>query len=220
MPASESSRPTLKNYLPAIACALTPFLCYFVIRPYAEIGMIDDWAYIKIAQVLAQTGHLVYNGWEAAMVGWQAYFGALLIKLFGFSFTAVRFSTVIEAMVTAFLLERIGVRAGLNAWNATLATLAFVLSPVFLPLAYTFMSDVPGVLAIVVCLFMCLRAVQAESERSAMAWICLAALLNAVGGTARQIAWLGVLVMVPPRSGCSGATAAWLWPERFRGSLQ
>jgi hypothetical protein len=197
MSAPESSRPALKNYLPAVACALTPLLCYFVIRPYAEIGMIDDWAYIKIAQVLAQTGHLVYNGWEAAMVGWQAYFGALLIKLFGFSFTAVRFTTVIEAMVTAFLLERIGVRAGLNAWNATLVTLIFIFSPIFFPLAYTFMSDVPGVFVLVVCLYMCLRTVQAESERSAMVWICLAALVNAVGGTARQIAWLGVLVMVP-----------------------
>ncbi len=44
---------------------------------------------------------------------------------------------------------------------------------------------------------MCLRAVQAESERSAMVWISLAALVNAAGGTVRQIAWLGVLVMVP-----------------------
>lgn len=186
-----------KNYLPAIACALAPIFSYFVVRPYAEIGIDDDWGYIKTAQVLAQTGHLVYNGWEAAMLGWQAYFGALLIKLFGFSFTAVRFSTVMEAMVTAFLLQRVCIRAGLNSWNATLVTFTFVLSPVFLPLSFTFMSDVPGVFVIIVCLHMCLRAVQAENERSAMIWICLAALANAVGGTARQIAWLGVLVMVP-----------------------
>lgn len=190
-------RPVLKNYLPAIACALTPVLCYIVVRPYAEIGIIDDWSYIKSAQVLAQTGHIVYNGWAAAMLGWQLYFGALFIKLFGFSFTVVRFSTVIEAMVTAFLLERSFVRAGLNCWNATLATMTFVLSPLFLPLTFTFMSDVPGVLCIVVCLYMCLRALEAESERSAMAWICLAALANALGGTVRQITWLGVLVMAP-----------------------
>jgi hypothetical protein len=44
---------------------------------------------------------------------------------------------------------------------------------------------------------MCLRAVQAGSENSAMVWISLASLVNAAGGTVRQIAWLGVLVMVP-----------------------
>lgn len=190
-------RATVKNYLPAIACALTPIIFYVMIRPYAEIGINDDWAYIKTTQVLAQTGHIVYNGWEAAMLGWQAYFGAWFVKLFGFSFTAVRFSTVIEAMTTAFLLQRIFERAGLNSWNATLATMCFVLSPLYLPLTYTFMSDVPGVLCIVVCLYMCLRAVAAAGERSAMAWVGLAALTNALGGTARQIAWLGVLIMVP-----------------------
>lgn len=190
-------RAAVKNHLPAIACAATLVVCYFVIRPYAEIGINDDWSYIKTTQVLAQTGRIVYNGWASPILGWQIYFGALFIKLFGFSFTAVRFSTVIEAIVTAYLLQRTFVRTGLNSWNATLATLTFVLSPLFFPLAFTFMNDVSGVLCVLVCLYMCLRAVQAASERSAMVWISLAALVNAVGGTARQIAWLGVLVMVP-----------------------
>jgi hypothetical protein len=190
-------RATAKNYVPAIACAFIPLLCYFVVRPFAEIGISDDWSYIKTTQVLAQTGHILYNGWATAMLGWQLYFGELFIKVLGFSFTVVRFSTVIEAMATAFLLQRTFVRAGINSWNATLATMTFILSPLCLPLEFTFMSDISGVLSIVVCLYMCLRALQAENERSAMLWIGVAALLNAISGTARQIAWLGVLVMVP-----------------------
>jgi hypothetical protein len=186
-----------KNYLPAIACALMPLLIYIVIRPFAEIGIIDDWSYIKTAQVLAQTGHIVYNGWATAMLGWQLYFGALFVKVFGFSFTVVRFATVIESMAAAFLLQRTFVRASLNSWNATLATMAFILSPLCISLEFTFLTDISGILCLVVCLYMCLRALEAESERSAILWISLAALLNAAGGTARQIAWLGVLVMVP-----------------------
>ncbi|MGD0683459.1 MAG: glycosyltransferase family 39 protein, partial [Terracidiphilus sp.] len=190
-------RAAVKHYLPAVACALTPILCYLLIRPYAEMGLGDDWSYIKSAQVLAQTSHIVYNGWGSPMLGWQLYLGALFIKLFGFSFTAVRFSTVIEAVATAYLLERTFVRAGFNSCNATLATMTFVLSPLYFPFAFTFMSDVSGVLCILACLYMCLRAVQARSERAAMLWISLSALVNAVGGTARQIVWLGLLVMVP-----------------------
>lgn len=187
----------MKAYLPALLCALMLVLCYRIVHPYAEMGIDDDWSYVKSAQVLAQTGHIVYNGWAAPMLGWQLYCGALFVKLFGFSFTAIRLSTLIEAMATAFLLERTMVWAGINEWNATLATMTFVLSPLYLPLTFTFMTDVSGVLCIVLCLYMCLRALQAESQISTIVWISLAALSNAVAGTARQIAWLGVLVMVP-----------------------
>lgn len=190
-------RAKVKNYMPAVACAITPLLVYIVIWPVAEIGIVDDWSYIKTAQLLAQTGHIVYNGWATAMLGWQLFLGAFFVKVFGFSFTAVRFATVIESMATAFLLQRTFVRAGLNSWNATLATITFILSPLCISLEFTFLSDVSGLLSIVVCLYMCLRALQAKSEHSAIAWISFAALLNALGGTARQIAWLGVLVMVP-----------------------
>lgn len=190
-------RTTAKNYFPATICASLPILLYFVALPRAEIGINDDWSYIKTASVLAQTGRLTYNEWGKPMLGWQAYFGALLIKLFGFSFTVVRFSSVIVAMATAFLLQRIFVRSGLNSWNATLATLTVVLSPLCLPLDYTFMNDIPGLFAILLCLYMCLRAVIAENDDSSKFWIVGAALSNVLAGTARQIAWLGVLVMVP-----------------------
>lgn len=190
-------RKLLMNYLPAAACALTLLLCYFIVRPYAEMGIADDWVYVRDALNVALTGHISYSGGETPMLGWQLYFGALFIKPFGFSFSAVRFSTAVQAMASAFLLQRIGVRAGLNSWNAALVALIFVLSPLYFPYAFTFMSDVSGVLCILACVYMCLRAVQARSERAAMLWISLAALVNAAGGTVRQIAWLGLLVMVP-----------------------
>jgi len=187
----------VKDQLPAILCALTLPFCALLIRPCAETGIIDDWSYIKTAQILAQTGHIVYNGWATAMLGWQLYLGALYIKLFGFPFTVVRLSTLAVAMATAFLLQRTLVRAGVSQWNATLATMTFVLSPLFLPLAFSFMTDISGVFCMVLCLYMCLRALQAGTLSSSIAWISFAALLNAIGGTARQSAWLGVLVMVP-----------------------
>jgi hypothetical protein len=121
----------------------------------------------------------------------------LFVKMFGFSFTAIRMSTLLVAVATAYLLQRTFVLAGIRGWNATLATIAFVLSPMSLALDFTFMTDISGIFCMVLCLYMCLRALQAKSEPSTIAWISLAALLNALGGTARQTAWLGVLVMVP-----------------------
>jgi len=182
---------------PAIACALTLPLCALAIRPVVEMGVMDDWSYIRTVQTLAHTGHIVYNGWSASILGWQLYLGALFARLFGFSFTVIRLSTLLVAMLTAYLTQRTLVRAGIREWNAMIGTLALVLSPVFLSVTFSFMTDISGLFCIVLCLYACLRALQAETDRAALAWICFAALSNAFGGTVRQIAWLGVLVMVP-----------------------
>ena len=97
----------------------------------------------------------------------------------------------------AFVLQRTLVRANITERNATIGTLAFVLSPLYLMLSVTFMTDITGLFAIVLCLYGCLRALQSSTNRSTIAWLCFAVATNALCGTSRQIAWLGVLVMVP-----------------------
>ena len=186
-----------KLRLPALFCALAVLVCELVSRPYANIGISDDGPYILMAQTLASTGHIVYNGWAAAMIGWQLYIGAAFIKLFGFSFTTVRMSTLFVSLATAFLLQRTLVRCGIAERNATVATLALALSPLYLLLSVTYMSDLFGLFAMLICLYGCVRSLQAATPHAAIFWICFAVTTNAVFGTARQIAWLGVLVMVP-----------------------
>jgi len=171
--------------------------CELVSRPYASMSVCDDGPYILMARTLATTGHFAYNGWAAPMIGWQLYLGAAFIKLFGFSFTAVRFSTVLVAMALAFILQRTLVLVGITERNATLGTLAFVLSPLYLMLSVTYMTDIFGLFAIVLCLYGCLHALRSPTQRSTILWLCFGIVANAVFGTARQIAWLGILILVP-----------------------
>ena len=167
-------------HLQAIFCAIAVLVCALISRPFTTIGICDDGPYILMAQTLANTGHVVYNGWAAAMIVLQIYLGAAFIKLFGFSFTTVRMSTLFVAMVTAFVLQRTMVRANLSERNATIGTLALVLSPLYLMLSVTFMSDITGLLAIVICLYGCLRALQSATDRTAIAWLCFAVATNAL----------------------------------------
>ena len=186
-----------KRVLPGIGCALSVALCVWLIHPALEMGTNDDWSYIKTAQIFASIGHFVYNGWATAMLGWQITWGALFIKLFGFSFFAVRMSTLPLAMASAYLFYVILLRFGISVQNAVFGTLVFALSPLSLPLTTSFMTDIPSVFAILVCLYCCLRVLAARNDRSALLWLCLAAGSNVALGTVRQIVWLGVLVMVP-----------------------
>ncbi len=195
--------------LPALFCAFAVLACALISRPYADMGICDEGPYFLMAQHLARTGHIVFNGWATAMLGCQLYLGAAFIKLFGASFTAVRMSTLMVALLTAFFLQRTLVLAGVNERNATLGTLAFVLSPLYLELSVTFMTDAMGLCAVVLCLYGCLRALHASAESATIAWLCFSVVTNAVFGTSRQIAWLGILVMAPSALYLLGSRGGW-----------
>jgi hypothetical protein len=186
-----------KYRIPALLCALAVLLCELIAHPFANTGVCDDGPYILMAQTLAATGHVVYNGWAAPMLTWQLYLAAALIKLFGFSFFTVRFSSILVGATMAFALQRTLVRASINERNATIGTLAFVLSPLYLMLSATFMTDIHGLFALVLCLYGCLRALHARTSRTTIAWLCIAIATNALCGTSRQNAWLGILIVVP-----------------------
>lgn len=193
-----------------LACVVLLCGCVALSHPVADIGIADDFSYILSAQVLARTGHVVYNGWSTAMLGWQLYWGALFLKLLGDTFFAIRLSGLVLAALTTALLHRTLLRCGLTPRNAVLGTLAVVLSPLFLPLAYSFMSDVPGLLALLVSVYCCVRALEAFRDDASsgvlLGWLLAATVGDVVLGTTRQIAWVGVLVLVP--------TAAWMMRRR------
>ena len=181
----------------AIFCALAVLLCELISHPFAEMGISDDGPYVAMVHTLATTGHLLYTGWAAPMLVWQLVVAAAFVKLFGFSYSVVRMSTILIAVFMAFVLQRVLVRANISERNATVGTLALVLSPLYLVLSATFLTDITGLFAIVICLYGCLRALQSLTDRSAIAWLCFAVVTNAIFGTSRQIAWLGILVMLP-----------------------
>jgi hypothetical protein len=182
---------------PAIFCALTLAFCTLATYPFVEMAQCDDFAYVLSAKTLAETGHIVYYGWASAMLGWQLALGALFIKLFGFSFTTTYASMLLIALATTFFLQRTFVHLGLREANASFATLTLVLSPLFIPLSFSFMSDISGLFAIVLCLYFCLRAIESPIRSHATAWLITAIVSNAILGTARQTGWLGLLVIVP-----------------------
>ncbi len=199
-----------KHWGATLLCVALLSGCIALSHPVAAICIADDFSYAQSAEVLARTGHITYNGWSTAMLGWQLYWGALFYRLFGYSQTVIRLAGFTLALLTTALIHRLFLRCGLTSRNATLGTLTLVLSPLFMMLAYSFMSDVPGMFAILVCLYCCVRAVQAfdSEQRSAVivGWLTAAALNGVVLGSARQIAWIGILVLVP--------TATWMMRRR------
>ena len=177
-----------------------------VADPFCGIPYGDDFSYAKTALEFARTGHLVYNGWASMLLGWQAVWGACFVKLFGFSFDVLRVSVMLLGGGCIYLFHQILVSFGVRRRDALLGALTLGLTPLFQPLATSFMSDIPGLLSVLLCARMCQKAITAETDRGAVAWLVAAAAGNVVSGSVRQICWLGVLLMVP--------STAWLLRRR------
>ncbi len=173
--------------------------------PVLEMGLNDDWSYTFIARGVARTGRIVYDGWAAPMLGFQVWWSGLLIRLFGFSFTLVRLSTLPLAAGCAGLMYGLGRRAGLSHVLATFGALSIALSPVFIPLATSYMTDVPGLFFWLATLYCAVRAVSPGVSRPA-AWLAAAAVAGFAGGTIRQVIWVAPLIALP--------CAAWLLRAR------
>ena len=157
----------------------------------------DDWSYKNISENYLRTGHFIYNGWANAMLGWQIPYGAFFMHLFGPSFFAVRLSTLPLALGCVVLYYLCSSRFSVRGRNALIGGLTFSLSPLFLPLEASFMTDIAALFLILLCLYMCQQALLSSSAAKMMFWLVVAAGINVAGGSVRQIAWLGSLVMIP-----------------------
>ena len=181
----------------ALLCVVLVAAALILAWPFANIGYGDDVAYAHLAQTLGRTGHLVYNGWESAFLISHAYWGALLIRLFGFSFVCLRMSTIPFALGAVGLCYSLVRRAGLDPRKAVFVTLLFGLCPVYLPVAVSFMTDVPAIFFMFASLYSFARAEESTGERKSYGWMALGAAMGFIGGTGRQVVWLVPVIVLP-----------------------
>jgi Dolichyl-phosphate-mannose-protein mannosyltransferase len=114
-----------------------------VISPVGEFPLNDDWIYTKTVQHLLQTGHYQAHPYLNATLVAQTYWGAIFCKLFGFSFTTLRVSTLVLAFMNAWAVAQCALTMGIKRNLALLCAVITATSPLVLQLSYSFMTDIP-----------------------------------------------------------------------------
>lgn len=114
-----------------------------LISPVGEFPLNDDWIYAKTVQHLVNTGQYQAHPYLNATLVAQAYWGALFCKLFGFSFTTLRVSTLVLALLNAWAIAQCALMMGLRRNLALLCAMLTATSPLVLQLSYSFMTDIP-----------------------------------------------------------------------------
>ena len=83
----------------ALACIAAPFaIGWAFVSPWQDVPVIDDWAYAWSVEHLLKTGHLLVSDRSSIYPVVQILWGGLFARLAGFSFGALRLSTVIVAV--------------------------------------------------------------------------------------------------------------------------
>jgi hypothetical protein len=187
----------------ALWAALLVLLTAAITKPFADSAVFDDWSFAKTALDLAMTGQLRYNGWSEPIVGAQAYWGAAFIKLFGFSFETVRWSIPPLAAACGALIYTLHRRANLSPMLSWLGTLTVTLSPIFVPHAVSFMTEIPALFLFLTAIYGYVRAIESferdradARHRANWRWFAIASIAGFLAGTVRQPFW--VLPIVAP----------------------
>ena len=150
----------------------------------------DDWAYARILEEFVRTGHFIPLGFIGMNQFTQTLMAYPFVKVFGSGWGTLHlFTLVMGSGVLALTLVWMR-QLGASRAMAFAITLAWVANPIFFGLSGSFMTDVPFLALLLLCLIFAVRSMQ--EERSVRAFVLF--ILSIVGAMLlRQPAlWLTV----------------------------
>jgi hypothetical protein len=131
------------DFLALAFLVLTWLLAVVLVNPSGDFPLNDDWAYATSVRALVEDGEFRLSHWTATNLLVQVLWGAIFCLPFGFSFTALRISTLVlglAGILACYALLR-EARAGRKL--ALLGAWSLAANPIYFSLSFTFMSDVP-----------------------------------------------------------------------------
>jgi len=163
-----------------------------LVNPIGDFPLNDDFSYGRTVYNLSELGVFLFDDWLGMSLFTQVLWGTIFTKIFGFSFTVLRFSTLTLAYIalaSCYLLAR---DLGADRKLSLLVALSIGFSPIFFSLSYTFMTDIPFFSFLILSVYFFHRFLQHERLSTFFAAILLgvAAILIRQLGLMLPIAFL------------------------------
>ena len=180
----------LKKYQDYIGLLVLWLLIILIINPIGDFPLNDDWCYGKSVKTLLEDGYLkLYNWGEMTLVG-HVYWGYFFTKIFGFSFTVLRWSTLVMGFATLIGIYELCKLANISRWVSLVGVLLCMVNPIFLSLSFSFMTDVPFYCVTIWAFYFFAKALQTDKWQPILwaIFFCYWAF------TIRQLAWVFPIV--------------------------
>lgn len=172
----------IKKYRYPIILAGLFLLQFIFINPIGEFPLNDDWVHTDTIKHWIETGEFRMLPFAGPTFYMPILYGALLTKLFGFSFSLLRISTLVLAAGTLSLFYYTLRRQSVPASTSFVATLTLWFNPIFYNLSFTFMADIPAVFFLMAAIVLYLQGFAKNNT----ALLLLASVAAVAGAYTRQ----------------------------------
>jgi len=128
---------------PKILLIILWIIAIAIIYPFGEFPINDDWAYANNVNDLAIHHKFTVDSWPAMNLVSQTIYGSMFAALFGFSFTILRLSITLLAIISSLVLYDLFYKlSGNNRSTSLFLTVTFCFGSLFCALSFTFMTDI------------------------------------------------------------------------------
>ncbi|MDI1354379.1 MAG: glycosyltransferase family 39 protein [bacterium] len=140
------------NYL--LFLVILFFIAELLVRPFGNFPLNDDWSYAKSVLILVNDARLDIGYWPAMTLATHIVWGALFVKVFGFSFLVLRISTLVSAIICLFALYSLILKISRDKIIAFISSLTLLFNPIFFNMSNTFMTDVNFLTLFLLCAYL------------------------------------------------------------------
>jgi hypothetical protein len=133
-----------------------------LINPSGEFPLNDDWVYALAVKSILETGRYQLSSPTTANVFTQIWWGALFCLPFGFSYLALRISTMVLGLGGVLAMHASLKELGANARVALLGALVLACDPFYLGLSCSFMTDVPFEALVIIGSYLMIRGLRRD----------------------------------------------------------
>lgn len=134
-----------------------------IVNPLGEFPLNDDWASAQTVKQLLETGSYNPSSWLAMTLITNIAWGALFCLPAGFSFLALRISTLVAGLIGMFAVYWIGRELKLPRALRVVAALSLGFNPIYYAMSHTFMTDVPFTTLVTLSAMFLLRSLNGDS---------------------------------------------------------
>jgi|GEM_PF-2172573 len=131
-----------KNLINILILAVIWIIAIIIINPNGEFTYGDDFAYAGPVKTMLDTGELHITDWSSMTLVGHIWFGWLATSLFGFSFTVLRFTSLIFGFLGVIGVYFLSKEFFNDKSKQFAITMLFGFSPQFFIFCFAFMTDI------------------------------------------------------------------------------
>jgi hypothetical protein len=195
-----SARPVVLALLPPSVLCAAWIASSVAINPIGNFPLNDDWAFGIVVEGLVREGEIYFNYSQAMTLIGQVFWGALFCLPAGFSYSALRISTLALGLLGVLSVYGLLLEVGARRPLAFAGALTLAVNPVYLGLAHSFMTDVPFTATFAAGLLFVVRGLRRDEMSSLLFGLALAFLSMFIRQLGLAI-FLGLCLASPLRWG-------------------